>query len=512
MSRHRNVRSMNYEEYYDEDDDYSQSVEDNYCISPGTVAQFTFNRDKDVHHLASYMGDDIPEEDEESEASHLNDSASNIRKTLSDVDQGKLNSCLDEIRNILGDTSTEQVMSECVLKHNFNTEKALNELLSQAEAPKPQRQPRENRRNRSQVLSQMAKQPNKIVNSKSKQSGRPGKITGANMADISMLQKCSEKNGRDCIVQSGDGYGLIGTEKISHFQLASQNKVTPSGLKSLAGESQNTNIVTGGLTLSELANQHKSSTQTFGISKPNAGLSLANKHEKSGLDLNLALKQKLPSTASTNQELSGVAVLTKSLQKPDFTLSTQHSSPDQKILKISLTDLAKNNQSKSSTNKINKLSEKSADLSQILAFKSSQSSNISLASLTVKKPSKAKKSESNIDGRKLLDRRSPETLFEETDNATENLFFENNPSTFQLDSSLMKNVSGIGKVICMTYTPNKDKSSYMTNHSHLLFSYAQQAKNKVKKLLPKVHQITPFQFSTPSPDDIVKEKQKAAFR
>ncbi|XP_050400516.1 HBS1-like protein [Patella vulgata] len=153
MSRHRNVRSMNYEEYYDEDDDYSQSVEDNYCISPGTVAQFTFNRDKDVHHLASYMGDDIPEEGEESDASHLNDSARNIRKTLSDVDQGKLNSCLDEIRNILGDTSTEQVMSECVLKHNFNTEKALNELLSQAEAPKPQRQPRENRRNRSQEAS-----------------------------------------------------------------------------------------------------------------------------------------------------------------------------------------------------------------------------------------------------------------------------------------------------------------------------------------------------------------------
>ncbi|XP_052098618.1 uncharacterized protein LOC127733294 isoform X1 [Mytilus californianus] len=155
MSRHRNVRSMNYEEDFYEDDDYlGHSVEDNYCISPGTAAQFTFNRGERNVNLASYVEEGIPEEDEEEsdEDTVLNHSTGTPKLQLNETDQAKLNSCLDEVRNVLGESCPEYIMAQTIVKHNYNIQSTLNELLNQTgtDAPKPQRQPRESRRNRSQ--------------------------------------------------------------------------------------------------------------------------------------------------------------------------------------------------------------------------------------------------------------------------------------------------------------------------------------------------------------------------
>lgn len=153
MSRHRNVRSMNYEdECYDDDDYLGHSVEDSYCISPGTVAQFTFNRGRDVN-LSSYMEEEgIPEEDEDGEEHHdsLNDSSNYSKPKLSDTDEARLNSCMEGIRNVLGESCPDHIVAQSVIKNNYNMEAALNDLLIQQDAPKPQRAPRQNRRNRSQ--------------------------------------------------------------------------------------------------------------------------------------------------------------------------------------------------------------------------------------------------------------------------------------------------------------------------------------------------------------------------
>ena len=42
-----------------------------------------------------------------------------------------LNSCLEEIRSILGESVPEHVMVDTVIKHNFTLEAALNDLLAQ---------------------------------------------------------------------------------------------------------------------------------------------------------------------------------------------------------------------------------------------------------------------------------------------------------------------------------------------------------------------------------------------
>ncbi|XP_052775544.1 HBS1-like protein isoform X1 [Mya arenaria] len=158
MSRHRNVRSMNYdEEYYDEDESYGHSVEDNYCVSPGTAAQFTFNREKDVA-LSHYMDEQggIPEEDEPEEGEEtLHGSHDYTRPTLSSIDEARLNSCLEDVRNVLGESVPDSMMVSTIIRHNFSIESSLNELLNKQveEAPKPQREPRQNRRNRSQGSS-----------------------------------------------------------------------------------------------------------------------------------------------------------------------------------------------------------------------------------------------------------------------------------------------------------------------------------------------------------------------
>ena len=43
----------------------------------------------------------------------------------------RLNSCLEEMRNILGESVPEHIMIDAVIRHNFEHDKALNDVLNQ---------------------------------------------------------------------------------------------------------------------------------------------------------------------------------------------------------------------------------------------------------------------------------------------------------------------------------------------------------------------------------------------
>lgn len=62
----------------------------------------------------------------------------NFQKTeLNDIDKSKLLSCIEEIRNIIGEIHSDRKLTEVIIANNFDFNKALDSLLLKAE-PQPQ--------------------------------------------------------------------------------------------------------------------------------------------------------------------------------------------------------------------------------------------------------------------------------------------------------------------------------------------------------------------------------------
>ncbi|XP_024614808.1 HBS1-like protein isoform X2 [Neophocaena asiaeorientalis asiaeorientalis] len=123
MARHRNVRGYNYDEDFEDDDLDGRSVEDDYCISPSTAAQFIYSRrDKPsvVEPVEEYDYEDLKES-----------SNSLLNHQLSGIDQARLFSCLDHMREVLGDAVPDDILIEAVLKNKFDVQKALSVVLEQ---------------------------------------------------------------------------------------------------------------------------------------------------------------------------------------------------------------------------------------------------------------------------------------------------------------------------------------------------------------------------------------------
>ncbi|XP_077208280.1 HBS1-like protein isoform X1 [Paroedura picta] len=123
MARHRNVRGYNYDEDFEEDDLYGQSVEDDYCISPSTAAQFIYSRRDNPSPFAE------KEEHDYKDNEHSNFSVSSHQ--LTGTEKAQLDSCLDHMREVLGESVPEKMMVEAVLNSKFDVQQALDFVLAQ---------------------------------------------------------------------------------------------------------------------------------------------------------------------------------------------------------------------------------------------------------------------------------------------------------------------------------------------------------------------------------------------
>ncbi|GAB0099241.1 HBS1-like protein [Sergentomyia squamirostris] len=138
MSRHRNVRNVDFtEDYEGYDDVYGHSVDDEGCISPTDAQQWIYDRARGQQSIANFMASnrDIKEEDEgeEEEDEHekeRRDSESYQLPELPDEEMARLMSCMDEIRSIVGDSASERKLVETIMHFNYDMAKSLDSILN----------------------------------------------------------------------------------------------------------------------------------------------------------------------------------------------------------------------------------------------------------------------------------------------------------------------------------------------------------------------------------------------
>lgn len=144
MARHRDIRNTKSYDYdYDYDDVYGQSYEDDYGVSPGTMAQFTYSRSR-PNDFSSFMPTEstVQEADEDEafmmenvdEGKDFSSSRTPPSKKNPPSNNILLQSCLEMMHDVVGDSYSDEALKDAALNSNYNVERALNILMSSPKA------------------------------------------------------------------------------------------------------------------------------------------------------------------------------------------------------------------------------------------------------------------------------------------------------------------------------------------------------------------------------------------
>lgn len=117
---------------YDDFNAVVGSLDEPECITP-TAHQYMFDRNRNNSNLNAFMSEDIQEQDEdevEFDSKGRRDSENYQLPELNDIEKGKLMSCMEEIRNIIGDSYSDKRIVDAVMINEYDFTKALDMLLS----------------------------------------------------------------------------------------------------------------------------------------------------------------------------------------------------------------------------------------------------------------------------------------------------------------------------------------------------------------------------------------------
>ncbi|XP_011549451.3 protein HBS1 [Plutella xylostella] len=146
MARHRNVRNRSYSDDYDYDDVYGHSVEEDSCLSPGDNSQFLYDRSRNQQAISSFLEQHSNIEEEAEDEADVSRPSLDRRDSLDlrslhldEADEVRLMSCLDELRNVLGDSVSDNILIQTVINHNYDFNKALDEILNSNQSKEPKK-------------------------------------------------------------------------------------------------------------------------------------------------------------------------------------------------------------------------------------------------------------------------------------------------------------------------------------------------------------------------------------